>query len=182
MIGETSAQDLARQQITAAFAADWSALERLYADDVRYRDPDTRLSSRAAVLDHLRGQADASAPQPSSGSLPRPERGSGPRSCARRTAGTTENAEDARAGYAAFIIACVGASGTRFLSLVLSGHQPGRRSRPGTGGSGNDARIRPRPPFKTITADEHAGVETGLARNGSYLGATSLRSPDNSKW
>jgi ketosteroid isomerase-like protein len=59
MIQETSAQDLARKQIEAAFAADWPALEQLYADDVRYRDPDTRLSSRAAVLDHLRGQVDA---------------------------------------------------------------------------------------------------------------------------
>ena len=59
MIRETSAQDLARKQIRAAFAADWSTLERLYADDVHYRDPDTRLSSRAAVLDHLRGQVDA---------------------------------------------------------------------------------------------------------------------------
>jgi ketosteroid isomerase-like protein len=59
MIGETSAQDLARTQIGAAFAGDWSVLERLYADDVQYRDPDTRLSSRAAVLDHLRGQVDA---------------------------------------------------------------------------------------------------------------------------
>jgi len=59
MIGETSVQDLARKQIAAAFAADWSALERLYADDVQYRDPDTRLSSRVAVLDHLRGQVDA---------------------------------------------------------------------------------------------------------------------------
>ena len=59
MIGETSVQDLARRQIGAAFAADWSTLERLYADDVQYRDPDTRLSSRAAVLDHLRGQVDA---------------------------------------------------------------------------------------------------------------------------
>ena len=59
MIQETSAQDLARKQIGAAFAADWSTLERLYADDVQYRDPDTRLSSRAAVIDHLRGQADA---------------------------------------------------------------------------------------------------------------------------
>jgi hypothetical protein len=59
MIQETSAQNLARKQIGAAFAADWSALERLYADDVQYRDPDIRLSSRAAVLDHLRGQVDA---------------------------------------------------------------------------------------------------------------------------
>jgi steroid delta-isomerase-like uncharacterized protein len=59
MIQETSAQDLARKQISAAFAGDWAALERLYADDVQYRDPDTRLSSRAAVLDHLRGQVDA---------------------------------------------------------------------------------------------------------------------------
>jgi predicted ester cyclase len=59
MIQETSAQDLARKQIAAAFAADWSTLERLYADEVQYRDPDTRLGSRAAVLDHLRGQADA---------------------------------------------------------------------------------------------------------------------------
>lgn len=59
MIGETSAQDLARKQISAAFAGDWSTLERLYADDVQYRDPDTRLSSRAAVIDHLRGQVDA---------------------------------------------------------------------------------------------------------------------------
>ena len=59
MIQETSAQDLARRHIEAAFAADWPALERLYADDVQYRDPDTRLSSRAAVLDHLRGQAGA---------------------------------------------------------------------------------------------------------------------------
>lgn len=59
MIRETSVQDLARQQIGAAFAADWSTLERLYADDVQYRDPGTRLSSRAAVLDHLRGQVDA---------------------------------------------------------------------------------------------------------------------------
>ena len=59
MIQATSAQDLARKQIRAAFAADWPALERLYADDVQYRDPDTRLSSRAAVLDHLRGQVDA---------------------------------------------------------------------------------------------------------------------------
>jgi hypothetical protein len=39
MIGETSVQDLARKQIGAAFAADWPALERLYADDVQYRDP-----------------------------------------------------------------------------------------------------------------------------------------------
>jgi ketosteroid isomerase-like protein len=59
MIQETSAQDLARKQIGAAFAGDWPALERLYADDVQYRDPDTRLNSRAAVLDHLRGQVDA---------------------------------------------------------------------------------------------------------------------------
>jgi hypothetical protein len=59
MIGETSAQDLARKQIGAAFAGDWPALERLYADDVQYRDPGTRLTSRAAVLGHLRGQADA---------------------------------------------------------------------------------------------------------------------------
>ena len=59
MIQETSAQDLARRQIDAAFAADWPALERLYAADVQYRDPDTRLTSRAAVLDHLRGQAGA---------------------------------------------------------------------------------------------------------------------------
>jgi predicted ester cyclase len=59
MIQATSAQDLARKQIGAAFAADWPALERLYADEVQYRDPDTRLSSRAAVLGHLRGQVDA---------------------------------------------------------------------------------------------------------------------------
>jgi ketosteroid isomerase-like protein len=59
MIQETLAQDLARKQIGAAFAADWPALERLYADDVWYRDPDTLLSSRAAVLDHLRGQVEA---------------------------------------------------------------------------------------------------------------------------
>ena len=59
MIQATSAQDLARKQIGAAFAADWPALERLYANEVQYRDPDTRLSSRAAVLDHLRGQVDA---------------------------------------------------------------------------------------------------------------------------
>jgi hypothetical protein len=59
MIRETSAQELARKQIEAAFAADWPALERLYADDVQYRDPDSRLTSRAAVLDHLRGQVDA---------------------------------------------------------------------------------------------------------------------------
>ena len=59
MIQATSAQDLARKQIGAAFAADWPALERLYADDVHYRDPDTLLDSRAAVLDHLRGQAGA---------------------------------------------------------------------------------------------------------------------------
>jgi len=59
MTQETSAQDLARKQIRAAFAADWSTLERLYADNVQYRDPDTRLSSRAAVLGHLRGQVDA---------------------------------------------------------------------------------------------------------------------------
>jgi SnoaL-like domain len=59
MIQETSVQDLAHTQIRAAFAADWSTLERLYADDVQYRDPDTRLSSRAAVLDHLRGQVGA---------------------------------------------------------------------------------------------------------------------------
>ena len=59
MIGETSVQDLAREQIRAAFAAEWAALERLYADDVQYYDPDTRLSSRAAVLDHLHGQVDA---------------------------------------------------------------------------------------------------------------------------
>lgn len=59
MTQKTSAQDLARKQIRAAFAADWSTLERLYADNVQYRDPDTRLTSRAAVLGHLRGQVDA---------------------------------------------------------------------------------------------------------------------------
>jgi steroid delta-isomerase-like uncharacterized protein len=59
MIQETPAQDLARQQITASFAADWPTLEQLYADDVQYRDPDTRLTNRAAVIDHLRGQVDA---------------------------------------------------------------------------------------------------------------------------
>ena len=32
---------------------------RSRADDVQYRDPDTRLSSRAAVLDRLRSQVDA---------------------------------------------------------------------------------------------------------------------------
>ena len=59
MTQETSAQELAHRQIEAAFAADWATLERLYADDVHYRDPDTLLDSRAAVLDHLRGQAGA---------------------------------------------------------------------------------------------------------------------------
>jgi len=59
MVQETHVQDLARTQIGAAFAADWSTLERLYAHDVQYRDPDTRLSGRAAVIDHLRGQVDA---------------------------------------------------------------------------------------------------------------------------
>src|ERR1700743_1737898 len=59
MITETSAQDLARKQIGAAFAHDWTDLEQLYAEDVHYSDPDTQLSGRAAVLDHLRGQADA---------------------------------------------------------------------------------------------------------------------------
>lgn len=59
MTQETHPQDLARKQISAAFAGDWPALERLYASDVQYRDPDTRLNSRAAVLDHLRGQVDA---------------------------------------------------------------------------------------------------------------------------
>jgi len=59
MTQETSAQDLAREQIRAAFAADWSTLERLYADNVQYRDPDTRLNGRAAVLGRLRGQVDA---------------------------------------------------------------------------------------------------------------------------
>ena len=59
MIQETSAQDLACKQIGAAFAGDWSTLERLYANDVQYLDPDTRLNSCAAVLDHLRGQVDA---------------------------------------------------------------------------------------------------------------------------
>jgi ketosteroid isomerase-like protein len=59
MSQETPAQDLARKQIGAAFAADWTTLELLYAEDVQYRDPDTRLRSRAAVIDHLRGQVDA---------------------------------------------------------------------------------------------------------------------------
>ena len=59
MIQETSAQDLARKQIRAAFAADWPTLERLYADDVQYRDPDSELSSRTAVIDRLRGQVNA---------------------------------------------------------------------------------------------------------------------------
>jgi predicted ester cyclase len=59
MIQETFVQDLARKQIEAAFASDWPTLERLYADNVQYRDPDTRLSSRAAVLDHLRAQVGA---------------------------------------------------------------------------------------------------------------------------
>jgi hypothetical protein len=35
MIQETFASDLARKQIEAAFASDWPALERLYADDVQ---------------------------------------------------------------------------------------------------------------------------------------------------
>ena len=52
MIQETSAQDLARRQIEAAFAADWPALERLYADDVQYR---RRL--RRGVRGSLAGEA-----------------------------------------------------------------------------------------------------------------------------
>jgi SnoaL-like domain len=49
----------AGRPVCSGAAADWSALERLYADDIQYRDPDTRLSSRAQVLEHLRGQVDA---------------------------------------------------------------------------------------------------------------------------
>ena len=59
MSQETTAQDLARQQIGGLLRRRLAALERLYANNVQYRDPDTRLSSRAAVLDHLRGQVDA---------------------------------------------------------------------------------------------------------------------------
>lgn len=48
--------DLALAQIAAVFAADWPALERLYADDVRYRDPDGEIAGRSAVVGHLREQ------------------------------------------------------------------------------------------------------------------------------
>jgi hypothetical protein len=53
-----SVQDLARTQIGAAFAGDWSTLERLYADDVQYRRGDRIVAERnywdnAALLTQL---------------------------------------------------------------------------------------------------------------------------------
>lgn len=52
-------QQLALTQIQTVFAQDWPALERLYADDVRYRDPDGDLAGRAAAVDHLRATVEA---------------------------------------------------------------------------------------------------------------------------
>jgi steroid delta-isomerase-like uncharacterized protein len=51
--------ELALTQIATAFAADWTQLQRLYAEDVRYSDPDGELSGRDAVLQRLREQVEA---------------------------------------------------------------------------------------------------------------------------
>lgn len=48
---------IATTQIATVHAADWAVLERLYADDVRYRDPDGGLAGRAAVVARLREQS-----------------------------------------------------------------------------------------------------------------------------
>jgi hypothetical protein len=50
---------LALAQLTAVFDADWSALERLYAHDVCYSDPDGKLAGRAATVRHLRELVEA---------------------------------------------------------------------------------------------------------------------------
>lgn len=52
------AHDIAISQLATVHAADWPALERLYAPDVRYRDPDGDLDGSAAVIDKLRAQTD----------------------------------------------------------------------------------------------------------------------------
>ncbi|HEX5121195.1 MAG TPA: nuclear transport factor 2 family protein [Pseudonocardiaceae bacterium] len=53
-----STHDIAISQIATVHAADWPALERLYAPHVRYRDPDGELDGSAAVIEKLRAQSD----------------------------------------------------------------------------------------------------------------------------
>lgn len=52
-------QELAVTQIETVFAENWQALEHLYTDDVRYRDPDGELAGRTAAIDHLRATVEA---------------------------------------------------------------------------------------------------------------------------
>jgi ketosteroid isomerase-like protein len=55
----TRLTDRARQQITAAIAADWPALAALYAPDAVYTDPDGTLAGSDQVVERLRGQVEA---------------------------------------------------------------------------------------------------------------------------
>jgi hypothetical protein len=50
---------LALAQMAALFGGHWSTLERLYADDVRYLDPDGELAGRAEVVRHPRELVEA---------------------------------------------------------------------------------------------------------------------------
>jgi ketosteroid isomerase-like protein len=54
-----SSLDLARAQLAAVFAHDWSYLDGLYDPEVRYLDPDGELAGRAAVTGRVRALSDA---------------------------------------------------------------------------------------------------------------------------
>lgn len=49
-----SPQDIAKQQIEAAFAQDWDKLRKLYSANVQYIDPDGAWNGRDAAIAHLR--------------------------------------------------------------------------------------------------------------------------------
>lgn len=54
-----TAEEIARAQLAAVFAQDWSYLGLLYADDVRYLDPDGVLVGQQAVTARARALAEA---------------------------------------------------------------------------------------------------------------------------
>ena len=48
--------EIIERQITTAFRADWEKLRTLYAEDVRYLDPDGEITGAAQAVQHLQEQ------------------------------------------------------------------------------------------------------------------------------
>ena len=52
----TTPSEIIERQITTAFSGDWEKLRTLYAEDVRYLDPDGEITGVEQVVEHLQEQ------------------------------------------------------------------------------------------------------------------------------